>query len=73
MTGAIRHGYKHVVHAEFSPDGQRLLTASRDGTARLWELRPDDRPVEDLMLQTLARLKRLRSEAEEMLERRPTR
>ncbi|MCZ6655022.1 MAG: hypothetical protein O7D91_18595, partial [Planctomycetota bacterium] len=28
----------HVWHAEFSPDGSRIVTASRDGTARLWDL-----------------------------------
>jgi hypothetical protein len=27
-----------------------LLTAGSDGTARLWDLLPDDRPVEDLIL-----------------------
>jgi WD40 repeat protein len=27
-----------VYSASFSPDGQRLVTASRDGTARLWDL-----------------------------------
>jgi WD40 repeat protein len=26
------------MHASFSPDGQRLVTASDDGTARLWDL-----------------------------------
>ena len=29
---------KSVVHsAQFSPDGQRVVTASRDKTARLWD------------------------------------
>ncbi|MEM7015744.1 MAG: hypothetical protein AAF512_00225, partial [Pseudomonadota bacterium] len=27
-----------VVHVAFSPDGQRIVTASRDNTARLWSL-----------------------------------
>jgi WD40 repeat protein len=27
-----------VMSAVFSPDGQRILTASRDGTARVWNL-----------------------------------
>src|SRR5262249_33997783 len=33
-----------IHHAVFSPDGQRLLTASQDGTARLW-LAPSGPPV----------------------------
>lgn len=28
-----------VVHAEFLPDGLRIVTASRDGTARVWDAR----------------------------------
>ncbi|WP_129677479.1 WD40 repeat domain-containing protein [Candidatus Chloroploca sp. Khr17] len=33
------NGHKHVVESmSFSPDGQKLLTGSRDGTARLWDL-----------------------------------
>ena len=34
----MRHGDR-VVSAQFSPDGQRLVTASWDKTARLWEAR----------------------------------
>ena len=26
-----------VLSAKFSPDGQRVVTASKDGTARLWD------------------------------------
>jgi WD40 repeat protein len=29
---------RYVWSAIFSPDGQRILTASWDGTARLWDL-----------------------------------
>ena len=29
---------KDVTHAEFSPDGRRVLTASLDGTARVWDV-----------------------------------
>jgi hypothetical protein len=29
-----------VRYAEYSPDGQRLVTASFDGTARVWDLAP---------------------------------
>src|SRR5262249_10142908 len=28
-----------VYYAQFSPDGRRLLTASNDGTARVWDLK----------------------------------
>ena len=34
-----------VVTAEFSPDGDRVLTASADGTARVWSATGDDEPV----------------------------
>ena len=34
----VRHD-QPVIAAELSPDGQRLLTASADGTARLWRVR----------------------------------
>ena len=27
-----------VVSAQFSPDGQRVVTASEDNTARLWDV-----------------------------------
>jgi WD40 repeat protein len=37
-----------VASAEFSPDGRRVLTAS--GEARLWDVSPDNRPLEELFL-----------------------
>jgi tetratricopeptide (TPR) repeat protein len=48
-----------VIHASFSPDGRRVVTTSTDHTARIWELVPDNRPAEDLLLlaQLLARHK----------------
>jgi WD40 repeat protein len=39
-----------VNHAEFSPDGSKVVTASRDNTACVWDLSPDPRPAEDLEL-----------------------
>lgn len=55
LTPPLRHQDK-VWHAEFSPDGRQILTASSDGSARLWPLTPIDWPVTDLQLlaQTLA-------------------
>jgi eukaryotic-like serine/threonine-protein kinase len=35
LIGVIEHG-GWVRHAEFSPDGTRVVTASDDGTARIW-------------------------------------
>ena len=36
---AVIRGHTGIVeHVEFSPDGSRLLTASHDGTARLWDI-----------------------------------
>jgi WD40 repeat protein len=32
----------------FDARGLRLVTASFDGTARIWDLSPDERPVEEL-------------------------
>lgn len=37
LSRALLRGHQEaVVHGELSPDGQHLVTASRDGTARLW-------------------------------------
>src|SRR5262249_61369610 len=41
---------KRGVHsAAFSPDGRRVVTASGDAKARIWDMAPDDRPAEDLV------------------------
>jgi WD40 repeat protein len=49
MTPPLPHG-DEVYWVSFSPDGRTLLTACRDGTARLWDLDPDRRPGADLVL-----------------------
>jgi WD40 repeat protein len=36
-TAVLKGHGMHLVSAEFSPDGQRILTASWDRTARLWD------------------------------------
>ena len=49
VTGALRHASQWATRSEFSPDGRHLLTIGR-GEAKLWDLQPDDRPIEDLVL-----------------------
>ena len=38
LTGVLRHS-ERVHFVAFSPDGRTALTASPDGTARLWDAR----------------------------------
>ena len=43
----LQHNHT-VYYAEFSPDGQRIVTASRDGSARIWNARsgePESAPL----------------------------
>jgi len=37
LTEPLRHEFQ-VISAQFSPDGQRVVTASQDKTARVWEI-----------------------------------
>ncbi len=55
LTPPLDHGTGQtqiVHHAAFGPDGRSVVTAG--ATALIWDLRPDGRPVEDLM--SLARV-----------------
>jgi predicted Zn-dependent protease len=47
ITPPLKHT-DFVYSAEFSPDGRRILTASGDTTARVWDLPTDARPAADL-------------------------
>jgi WD40 repeat protein len=47
LTPSLQHGTAPT-QLSFSPDGLRLLTADKSG-ARVWDLRPDDRPPADLV------------------------
>ncbi len=39
VTGLFGHT-NHIMTVSFSPDGRRVLTASLDGTARIWDVAP---------------------------------
>ena len=42
--------------AAFSPDGSRIVTASADKTARIWDVHLQTMPVKDLLAEACARL-----------------
>jgi hypothetical protein len=48
ITPPLRHG-DCVWSAAFSPDGRQVLTTSGDGTARVWELPLEKRPLAELV------------------------
>ena len=48
VTPWLAHG-NLVYDADFAPGGERLATASLDRTARVWILKQDERPAEDLV------------------------
>ena len=41
--GVLGHHDQGIDHVSFSPDGNTILTASRDRTARLWDPNPATR------------------------------
>ncbi|RKH07096.1 nSTAND1 domain-containing NTPase [Corallococcus carmarthensis] len=46
LSRAVLRGHTQaVVHVEVSPDGQRVVTASKDGTARLWRTDGEGEPL----------------------------
>src|SRR5262249_11336355 len=49
VTPVLQHP-DTVWHASFSPDGHQVLTACGDGTARLWDVPFEKRPLADLQL-----------------------
>jgi hypothetical protein len=46
LSEPLRHGGS-VSYAEFSPEGRRVLTCSRDGTAKIWPVLIAPVPVPD--------------------------
>lgn len=55
-TLAILRGHgTRVRYAEFSPDGQRIVTSSDDRTARVWHLYPDTQALVTRAQQLLPR------------------
>jgi WD40 repeat protein len=45
-----------VHFAAFSPGGSRIVTVSRDGTARVWDVRLETMPAKDLLAEACAPL-----------------
>jgi WD40 repeat protein len=53
---AVLRGHENwVVYAAFSPDGARVVTASRDKTARIWNARLPEISVPDLIVEACRR------------------
>src|SRR5262249_1746173 len=55
LTPPLRHGWASLnswpnPSVPISPDDRVLATAYRDGTVGFWDLSPDERPADDLLL-----------------------
>ena len=49
LTPSLWHRHwAGITDAAFNPAGDRVVTASTDGTARVWALQPIDWPAQDL-------------------------
>ena len=46
LIDPLKHGDR-VVSAEFSPDGKRIVTSSRDKAARVWDVSSPGKPAPD--------------------------
>src|SRR5262249_40772696 len=54
---AVLRGHEGIVYyAVFSPDGSRIVTASEDNTARIWDVRLPTIPREKLLFEACVRL-----------------
>jgi WD40 repeat protein/Flp pilus assembly protein TadD/ribosomal protein S27E len=49
LAPPMRHNDR-VIHASIDPESRLVATASYDHTGRIWDISPDDRPVQDLAL-----------------------
>lgn len=56
LLGVLEGHWHYLWAAAFAPDGQTLATASEDGTARLWDLRPEGRPAAEVARQIGCRI-----------------
>lgn len=56
LLGVLKGHWSYLWGAAFAPDGQTLATASEDGTARLWDLRPERRPPAEVARQIGCRI-----------------
>jgi WD40 repeat protein len=64
---AVLRGHDDYVNsAAFSPDGSRIVTASLDNTARIWDVRLETMPPKGLLEEACARLGETKLTRDEM-------